>query len=261
MKVTSYKQGTPSWVDLSTSDVAGALGFYSALFGWVDEPNEAGEDFVYHMQKLGDEYASAISLLRADEAEMGVPPHWVTYLAVDDVDAVAARVTSAGGALVAGPFDVMDAGRMAVVADPTGGLVSLWQAGEHIGAGVQHEAGSLTWSELITDDPAGAAGFLESLLGIGVRESPEAGESTYLLLEVGGRPVAGVMQKTAEMGEIPSVWSTYFEVSNVEEAMSRVESLGGRVVTSVMEEAQMRFAIAEDPQGAVFGLMTTVPVS
>jgi uncharacterized protein len=261
MKVTSYEQGTPSWVDLSTSDVVGALGFYSALFGWVDEPNDAGDGMVYHMQKLGDDYACAITQQRPDEAEMGVPPHWGVYVTVEDVEASVGRVASAGGQVVAEPFDVMDAGRMAVVADPTGGLVNLWQARQHIGAGVQHEVGSLTWSELITDDPAAAAAFLAEVLGVGGRESPEAGDSTYLLLEVGGRPVAGVMQKTPEMGEIPSVWSTYFEVANVEEALARVESLGGRVVTSVMEEAFMRFAIAEDPQGAVFGLMTTVPVS
>ena len=259
MKVTKYEQGTPSWVDLSTADEAGALEFYLRLFGWEDEPNDAGDGMVYHMQKLGDDYTSAIAAQRPDEAAMGVPSHWVTYLAVDDVDATAGRVTSAGGQLVVEPFDVMESGRMAVVADPTGGFVSLWQAREHIGAGVQHEAGSLTWSELITDDPAAAAAFLESLLGVGVRESSEAGDSTYLLLEVGGRPVAGVMQKTAEMGDVPSMWSTYFEVSDVEEALAQVESLGGRAVTPVMEEAQMRFAIAEDPQGAVFGLMTTAP--
>ena len=257
MKVTKYEQGTPSWVDLSTADEAGALEFYSALFGWEDEPNDAGDGMIYHMQKLEEDYTSAITALRPDEAAMGVPSHWVTYLTVDDVDAAAVRVVSAGGQVVAEPFDVMDAGRMAVVVDPTGGFVNLWQAKEHIGAGVQHEPGSLTWSELITDDPATASAFLAEVLGVGVRESPEAGDGSYLLLEVGGRPVTGVMQKTPEMGDVPSVWSTYFEVSDVEEGLARVESLGGRVVTSVMEEAHMRFAIAEDPQGAVFGLMTT----
>jgi len=259
MKMTSYRQGTPCWVDLSTTDEAGALEFYSGLFAWEDEPNDAGDGATYHMQKLGDAYAAAITQQRPDEAAAGVPSHWATYLATDDIDATAARAGAAGGQLVAEPFDVMDAGRMAVVADPTGGLVSLWQAKQHVGAGVIHEPGALTWSELITDDPSAAAAFLEELLGIGVKGSPEAGGSTYLLLTVNGAPVAGVMEKTPEMGEIPSVWSTYFEVTDVEAALARVESLGGRVVTSVMEEAHMRFAIAEDPQGAVFGLMTTKP--
>jgi len=89
MKITKYRQGTPNWVDLSTSDAAGALAFYSALFGWEDEPNEMGEGAYYHMQKLGDDYAAAIAQQRPDEAEMGVPSHWVTYLTVDDVDATA----------------------------------------------------------------------------------------------------------------------------------------------------------------------------
>ena len=255
MKVTKYEQGMPNWVDLSTTDEAGALEFYSALFGWKDEPNDAGDGMVYHMQKLGDDYSSAITAQRPDEVQQGVPSHWVTYISVDDVDAVAARVTSAGGQLIAEAFDVMDAGRMAVVADPTGGFVNLWQAKGHIGCGIIHEANALTWSELMTLEPAKAAAFFEELLGLTSSEAPGTDGAPYTLLSLDDEPVAGILQITPEMGEMPPNWMTYFEVADLEAAVERATSLGAQSPMPIMDAPGMRFAVIEDPQGAVFGLM------
>lgn len=120
-KISSYKQGTPSWVDLATTDEAGALAFYSSLFGWTDDPAPMDGGAVYHMQKLGDEHVGAIFTQGPEEAGQGIPPHWNTYLSVEDVDATADRVASAGGTVLVPALDVMEAGRMTVIQDPTGG--------------------------------------------------------------------------------------------------------------------------------------------
>src|SRR5208282_6903023 len=89
----------------------------------------------------------------AELAAAGAPPMWNTYLAVDSVDDAVARVEAAGGKVAMAPFDVMDAGRMAFVLDPAGAAVALWQANHHIGATLVNEPGTVTWNELITDDP------------------------------------------------------------------------------------------------------------
>ena len=257
MKMTAYKQGMPSWVDLSTTDEAGALAFYAGLFGWTDEPNDAGDGMVYHMQKLGEEYVAAVMQQRPDEVEMGVPPHWAMYITVNDVDATAARVAAAGGQLVAEPFDVMDAGRMAVAADPTGALVNLWQQRSHPGAGLMHEPGSLAWAELITPDPATAATFFEELLGVSTDTVPGVGGHPYTLIRVDGNGVAGILKMTPAMeaGGMPPNWTTYFHVTDVDEALARATSLGADAPRPVMEVPGMRFSIVNDPQGAAFGLM------
>jgi hypothetical protein len=257
MKMTGYRQGTPSWVDLSTSDEAAAIDFYDGLFGWADEANDAGGGMVYHMQKRGDDYVGAISAQRPEEAEMGVPPHWGVYITVNDVDATAANVAAAGGQVLAEPFDVMDAGRMVVIADPAGAVVNLWQAKQHPGAGVVHEPNTFTWAELITKDPATAAAFYEQLLGVSVMESPGVGGEPYTMLAVDGEPVAGILKMTPQMeaGGMPPNWFTYFQVANIDEAIARATSLGGQSPMPVMEIPEMRFAILNDPQGAAFGLM------
>jgi predicted enzyme related to lactoylglutathione lyase len=190
--VTGYAQGAPSWADLATSDEQGALSFYSQLFGWTDEAEEIpdGGGF-YHLQKLGDDVVVGISQQQPDEAAQGVPPHWNTYLAVEDVDATAAEVKNAGGAVIAEPMDVMDAGRMAVLQDPTGGMVALWQPGSHFGSTLRGEPGTIGWQELITTDPDRAASFLQTLLGVEIAKEDMGETGSYTLIHAGGDDAGG----------------------------------------------------------------------
>ena len=202
---TSYAQGAPSWADLATSDETAALGFYSQLFGWTDEPEEIPDGGgVYHMQKLGDDNIVGISAQRPDEAAQGVPPHWNTYLAVEDVDATTAAVKDAGGAVIAEPMDVMDAGRMSVVQDPTGAMVALWQRNQHAGSTLVGEPGTIGWQELITGDPDRAAGFLATLLGVEVTKEDMGEMGSYTMIRAGGEDAAGILQQTPEMGDMPA---------------------------------------------------------
>ena len=262
-KIESYKQGTPSWTDLATTDQNAAKRFYSDLFGWTYEDN-AMEDMggmVYSMAVSVDSYAGAIFSQMNDEKEMGIPPHWNVYMTVEDVDSLAPHVSEHDGSLLVDePFDVFDAGRMIVAADPTGAVIALWQAKQYIGAGVQSEHGAIAWCELLTGDPAKAMKFYEGLLGVESETHPMSGGGEYHLLTVDGVGVAGVMQMPDHLSamNVPPHWSTYFQVDDVDAALDMAKSRGAQVAMEPMDipEAERRIAFLIDPQGAGVGLMS-----
>src|SRR5690242_2476573 len=173
----SYAQGTPNWVDLQTSDQAAAKAFYTHLFGWTydDQPMPDGQ--VYSMAVLRGHQVAAIAPQPPELAAAGAPPMWNTYLAVDSADEATARAEAAGGTVAMAPFDVMDAGRMSFVLDPSGAAVALWQADKHIGATLVNEPGAVIWNELITDNPA-AVSFYEQVLGV-TTTTADMGDDKY----------------------------------------------------------------------------------
>src|SRR3972149_5982233 len=162
----SSAPGTPPWIALATTDPDGAKTFYAGIFGWtvVDVPTGAG---VYTMFMLKGKPVAAVFGIGEDMAARGVPPHWVTYMSVGDVDEAAAPGTSAGGSVVQAPRHVMVSGRMAMALDPTGASFALWQAGAHFGSAFANEHGSFTWNELQTNDPDRAGAFYAAVLGWG----------------------------------------------------------------------------------------------
>jgi predicted enzyme related to lactoylglutathione lyase len=163
---TTYSQGTPCWIDLQTTDTEGAKAFYAALFGWSydDLPTPMGA--VYSMAQLGSDTVAASAPQPPMAADNGVPPSWNTYLAVDDADAAVAAAAASGGAVLMPAEDIMDSGRMAFVADPTGAVVGLWQAGNRIGATLVNEPNTLIWNELVTVDNDTAFPFYQAVAGI-----------------------------------------------------------------------------------------------
>jgi predicted enzyme related to lactoylglutathione lyase len=250
---TSYASGTPSWVDLQTTDQNAAKQFYGELFGWSysDQPvDDAGT--VYSMATLRGHDVGAISPL-GDQAAQGVPPHWNSYVSVDDLDATVAKVAPAGGTVIAPPFDIFDAGRMAVIQDPTGAIFELWQAKEHIGAGLVNEPGTFTWSELITPDTAKAAAFYNALLGWGT--ATQGGENPYTEFQLDGQTIAGGMNPP--MPGIPPMWGIYFAVADTDATVEKAKSLGGSVIAEPMDIEPGRFAVLADPQGAMFSVIKT----
>ena len=260
MKVDGIKQGAPSWAELSTSDEAGALAFYTGLFGWEDQaqplPAEVGGG-AYHLAQIGGEMVAGLSRQHPQEAQQGVPPHWNAYLAVDDLDASLKKVESAKGNVLVPAMDVMESGRMAIVTDPTGAPVGLWEAKQHRGFGRFGEPGAVTWFELVTSEAEPAAKFFEQVLGVRAETTPADGGHSYTLLKAGDaqNEVAGLMEKPPEMGNMPNTWAIYFEVADADAAAARATELGGVVVEKPTDIPEGRFAILRDPQGAVFGLM------
>ncbi|WP_270887279.1 VOC family protein [Pedococcus sp. 5OH_020] len=250
---TSYEQGTPCWIDLQTSDQDGARAFYSQVFGWeyVEQPMPQGP--VYVMAQVGGRNVAAIAPQNPEQAATGVPPMWNTYLAVDDVDAATARVAEAGGTVAVEPFDVMDAGRMSFVADPSGAFVGLWQAKEHIGAEVVNEPGALNWNELVTDDPDAALPFYEAVVGLKAVPVSMGPGYEYTMLHIGDQRVGG--STSPQMAGVPNHWNVWFTVASADEAAARIGQLGGSLLVEPIDMPVGRMAVARDPQGAVFNLM------
>ena len=258
-EVTAHAPGTPSWAELSTTDDAGALAFYGALFGWEDEPNEMGPDAYYHMQKVQGHYACSIYQQGEEERSQNVPAHWNVYFTVVNVENTVASVTGNGGAVVVGPMDVFEAGRMAMCQDPQGAFFAIWQPRMHIGATIKQETGAMFWNELLTTDREAAVDFYVSVLGVerGAVMQPHQ----YAMINAGGTEVAGVMQITPDMGEFPPHWSVYFGVENADESVAKAQSLGATVYVPATDivpvEGQPpigRFAALGDPQGAAFSI-------
>lgn len=248
---TSYVQGTPNWVDLETSDQEAAKAFYGGLFGWtyVDEPMPQGG--AYSMAFIGDKTVAAISAQGPDMAAQGIPPMWNTYIAVDDVDATTAKVAGAGGMVAMEPFDVMDAGRMSGVMDPTGAFCMLWQAKNHIGGGLVNEPGTLIWNELQTADTEAAVSFYEAVVGLEAEES-DVGGGPYTVFKAGGRVVAGTMPPAST--DFPSHWSVYFGTADAAATAERVKELGGSVIAGPFDTPIGPMAVLRDPQGAFFSV-------
>jgi len=159
---SSYAHGIPSWVDLSSPDPEASAAFYGALLGWEHVPPESPEATGgYGMFTLRGKLVAGVGPLMSEDQ----PIVWSTYVAVDDADDVVAKARDAGGQVFIAPMDVLDAGRMAFLVDPTGGFIGLWQAGRHHGAELVNEPGALVWNELRTRDVEAAAAFYGEVLG------------------------------------------------------------------------------------------------
>jgi predicted enzyme related to lactoylglutathione lyase len=242
----SYAPGEFCWVDLGTTDAAGAKAFYERLFGWESEDMPVDGGATYTMMRLGGRDVAALYEQGEEERAAGIPPHWSSYVSVVDVDEVAARVEGLGGQLLAEPFDVLDSGRMAVVRDPGGALVSLWQAGRHIGARVVNDPGCLTWNDLATPDPDAAAAFYTALFGWEVTQvAPE-----YSTIANEGRSNGGIRRET----ELPPHWLPYFTTESVERAAATAAEAGGQALGGVLEVPAGRVIPILDPQGAPFAV-------
>ena len=244
-EITKYEHGVPSWVDIGTPDVAASLRFYSELLGW--EGQDMGEDAGhYTIVSKGGLQVAAIA-----PAQDPGPPHWTTYINVDDIDSVAAKVKDAGGQVVVGPMQVMTAGRMAIFADTTGAFVAAWEPGEHLGAQRVNETGALYWNELTTSDLAKSKAFYGAVFGWGWGGSDE-----YAEVHVGDRPVAGVMPRPDNIpAEVPDHWLPYFGVDDVDASAGQASSLGATVVHGPADiPGTGRFAAVVDPQGAAFAI-------
>jgi len=244
---TSYPPGTFSWVDLQTSDPEAAKVFYSGLFGWDYDDVPVGDGAVYSMAQLQGHSVAALGG-RQDES---IPPHWNCYVTVADVDASAARAAELGATLLAEPFDVFDAGRMAVFQDPQGAVLSIWQAKENIGAGLVNVPGALTWNDLISPDVAGSAAFYSELFGWDIQE---LAPGEYWSIANGANRNGGMMPMPP--GSHPA-WNLYFAVEDVDATLARARELGGDTVMGPMEVPNGgRLAVLRDPQNAVFSVLT-----
>ncbi|HVE66168.1 MAG TPA: VOC family protein [Thermoanaerobaculia bacterium] len=253
METTKHEPGTFCWVELATSDGSAAKKFYTSLFGLSTKDNPMGEGGVYTMlQKNGKD---AAGLYEMGPEQKGMPPNWGSYVAVENANDAAAHAKELGATVMMEPFDVMEHGRMAVIQDPTGAVVSFWEPKSHVGARVVNEPGSFCWNELYTADPARAADFYTGLFGWTKDVRPmEHGD--YVIFSFGDRMAAGMMKIPKEWGPIPPHWTVYFAVDDCDRTVEKAKGLGANVTVPPTDIPEVgRFAMLTDPQGAGFAVI------
>ena len=274
-----YLPGVPCWVDTSQPDPEAATAFYGGLFGWdfkdAMPPGSAGK---YFTASLGGGSVAAVG----SQPEGGPPTAtWNTYVWVDDADEAAAKARNAGGRVVTDPFDVFDAGRMAVLTDPEGAAFCVWQANQHKGAQIVNEPGSLNFNGLNTRDTQSAQSFYGSLFGW---ETLDLGGDAQMWRLPGygaflEKSDPGLRERMAESGapkgfedvvatldpiadeqpDTPAHWSVTFAVDDADATAAKAEELGGQVIVAPFDAPWVRMTVISDPQGATFIASKFVP--
>ena len=251
---TRYEAGTFSWADLATSDQEAAKEFYAGLFGWDYDDRPIGGGAVYTMCLLDGREVAAITAQSEQERGQGIPPHWNSYITAHGVDDQAPRVTELNGNLIAPPFDVLDAGRMALAADPTGAVFALWEPRDNIGAGLVNAPGALAWNELATTDVEAAKQFYADLFGWTYEELGGDTPMTYWVIRNGDRTNGGIRALSQFEQGSPPFWFPYFGAGSCDQSGAQAEKLGGKVLMQTTPLPQGAFNVIADPQGAAFAL-------
>ena len=225
--------GVPGWVDVGTPDLAATTAFYGGLFGWQAQASPDPQYGDYTIFTLdGAAVAGAGSLMSPDQ-----PPAWMTYVIVADAEATAARVVPNGGHLLVPAFDVGDQGRMAVLVDPTGAALGLWQPLGMAGGEVFNEPGTLTWNELVTDDPARARQFYPAVFDWAADDSPDESPDGSTTWRLHGNEVGSM----AAGGDGVARWLVTFAVADCDAAAATITKLGGTIVKPPAEIARRSF--------------------
>lgn len=250
-KISSWPAATPMWVDLGVDHLQAAKAFYADLFGWdyVSGGPEAGDYLLAH---IGGRAVAGLG----SKQDPAAPTAWTTFLASDDVEVTAKKITAAGGQLIAEPFDVMESGRMALAADSVGAVFGVWEAGTHIGAERVNEHGSLCWNELHTRDYAAARSFYSEVFDASYQDV--AGDGVIystIRRPLDGRKVGGIHHATELTEDTPNHWMTWFASEYVEGTATRAVELGATLLGPVTDSPLGRMAVVRAPQGEVFGII------
>lgn len=252
---SAYKPGEFCWVDLATSDVDAATGFYGELIGWQAEPagsveETGGYGFFLRNGKQAAGYGPLIN---------GGHPAWSSYVKVADADEATAKIKAAGGTVMMEPLDLPnDSGRMAVCQDSEGAFFSVMQQKEHSGAELVNEIGSWTWNQLAARDIEAAKSFYGEVFGWSFEPSENAPpDAPYWMVQVSGQKwpegMAGAMELGNQMpAETPPHWLVYFAVEDADAAAEQTSAAGGSVMAPPMDIAVGRMCVLTDPHGAAF---------
>jgi hypothetical protein len=246
---TSYAPGTFSWADLNTDDIPSSKAFYADLLGWTYRDIPIGDGTHYSMA-LVDGYDVAAITPMPPGMEVN---HWNCYVTVEDADATAARAKELGATVIGEPFDVFTAGRMAIIQDPQGAMLMVWQPRDNIGAGLVNAPGALCWNDLLTPDVEGSTAFYRDLFGWTIEDTPGA-HGGYSTITNAGTLNGGMMP--APPGGHPA-WNLYFAVEDCDAAAEKAQGLGAEIVMGPISVPNGgRFVILRDPQNAVFSVLS-----
>jgi uncharacterized protein len=260
-----FERGVPCWVDTWQPDAEAAVAFYTGLFGWESEDtmpaDVPGQHFMCRMR--GRDVAAIASRPHA------APPvtAWTTYVWVDDAAETTSRVAAAGGSVLMEAFESLDGGRIAIIADPAGAAIGVWQPGAHRGAQLVNEPGAWSMSALNTHDHEACKAFYNAVFGWET-ETFDLGDAQMMMWKlpgyVGGEPqqpvardvIATMFSADGEGGDAPAHWSVDFWIGDVDAGVRKASELGGQVVRAPYDvpNTPLRQAVIADPQGATLSL-------
>jgi uncharacterized protein len=246
-------QGAPCWIDLMTNDVARSQAFYTSLFGWV--AGEGSDDFGGYFMFTNNGAPVAGGMPVPPGLEM--PSQWGIYLDVPDARKTSQAAVNAGAVIGAEVMDIADLGSSAIIGDPGGARIGLWEARTFPGFGpVQSSAGSPNWFELHTTAYDRSIEFYREVFGWDTHVMSDGPEFRYTTLGLEDNDRAGVMDASALLapGEA-SQWWVYFAVDDTDAALAQVTALGGTVLSPGEDTPYGRLATAADPTGATFKLI------
>ena len=244
-EASAYARGVPCWIDVSCTDINAGKEFYAALFGWeyFVGPAETG----HYTQALID--GKSVAGLMSQPPDQ--PVAWTTYLKADDADLTHKAVVEHGGQPMTEVIDVMGEGRMIIATDPTGGVFGVWEPGRHIGARVVNEPGTMVWNELSTPNAARAREFYGAVFGLEIGDPLP--DFDYTTIKVDGRDVGGIFT----VPDAQPDWRVYFAVADTDATTAIADSNGATVLTQPKDTPFGRMAVIQDPQGAIFALMSS----
>ncbi|NKX56332.1 VOC family protein [Arthrobacter mobilis] len=247
-----FTPGSPCWLDLAAADPDRSRTFYTSLFGWQTETG-------------GEEYGNYVLFSKDGLPVAGLAPagpgqqrdSWSTYLATEDIAATTRKVVAAGGQVLREPMQVGEQGTMAVFADPGGALVCGWQPETHLGFGLSGEAGAPCWFELLSTDYAASVAFYAQAFDWKTETMSDSEEFRYTLNRPYRDSTAGILDAAATLpAGATSHWLVYLGAPDTDDAVLRVQELGGTVMRPAWDSPFGRLAQVADPAGAVFMLIS-----
>jgi predicted enzyme related to lactoylglutathione lyase len=256
--IQHHTAGTFCWWELGSSDLEAAWKFYHTLFRWEKRDQLMGPEQVYRICVLEGQDVGAMYQLDSSQPEPKVGPGWLPYVAVKSADESARLIAAAGGTLLVPPFDVMESGRMALFDDSEGARLAIWEPRQHGGADIVREVGTVCWNELAARNAERARRFYSSALGWKpeLKSLGPAGDYTYWGVRGEPKSFAGMLEMSAEWGDIPPSWMTYIKVGDCDEIAAAARSAGGKVMMGPFEAPGVgRVAMLEDPTGGRFSVI------
>jgi uncharacterized protein len=249
MRARDVSAGAPCWMDLSTSDTAAVRDFYTGVFGWT--AGEASEEFggYFMFDHNGSPVAGCVPAMPDAPTDF-----WSVYLSVSDAAKTLEAAAASGGQVIVPAMPVADLGTMAMIIDPGGAAIGLWQPDQFPGIVNRDDAGLPSWFELHTGDYAGALAFYRDVFGWTIQTLADTPEMKYSALSHDGEGLAGIFDASGDPDASPG-WSVYIWVDDADATAARVAELGGSVLAQPVDTPYGRLATVTDPQGAVFKLM------
>jgi len=244
--------GAPCWTDLMTSDPAGARDFYTQLFGWTAD--EANQEFGGYFTFFRDGVRVAGGFPKMPGTE-GMPDVWSVYLATDNAEKTVETASAEGAQVIAPAMAVGDLGTMAVVTDPGGAAIGMWQPGVHKGFGVLMESRAPSWFELHTRNYQGAVAFYQNVFGWETKTMSDTPELHYTAMvnPEGEGELAGIMDSSGFLPDgVPAYWVVYFGTDDTDATIAKAVEMGGSVVQPAQDTPYGRLAVVADPTGAQF---------